>query len=186
MQTIKLGEKPGLDLLVLADEALPGSPGPGEIRVRVAASSLNGHDYNVAVGRLPCAAGRTLLTDAAGTVEAVGEGVSEFAPGDAVISCFFPLWQDGDAPLADFSATPGDGVDGYPGMGLVAIGQASTQSRGAAIGIFSAFLDLSLGISAPAMGAVAAAAGLSAVFVLAAVLALAMVPLAWRYRHAAR
>jgi NADPH:quinone reductase-like Zn-dependent oxidoreductase len=113
MQTIKLGETPGLEQLVFADDALPRPPGRGEILVRVEASSLNGHDYNVAIGRLPCTAGRILLTDAAGTVEAVGEGVSEFAPGDAVISCFFPLWQDGDAPLADFSATPGDGVDGY-------------------------------------------------------------------------
>lgn len=102
MQTIKLGETPGLEQLVLADEVLPHPPGRGEILARVEASSLNGHDYNVAMGRLPCAAGRILLTDAAGAVEAVGEGVSEFVPGDAVISCFFPLWQDGDAPLADF------------------------------------------------------------------------------------
>lgn len=113
MQTIKLGTQPGLDHLAFADEPMPAAPGPGEILVRVAASSLNGHDYNVAIGRLPCAPGRILLTDAAGTVEVVGDGVDEFAPGDTVISCFFPLWQDGDAPLADFSATPGDGVDGY-------------------------------------------------------------------------
>lgn len=113
MKTIKLGNQPGLENLVLVDEVAPAQPGAGEVLVRVEASSLNGHDYNVAVGRLPCAPGRILLTDAAGTVEAVGDGVTDFVPGDKVISCFFPQWQDGDAPLADFSATPGDGVDGY-------------------------------------------------------------------------
>lgn len=113
MKSVKLGPQPGLDGLIFADDVAPGDPGPGEILVHVEASSLNGHDYNVAVGRLPCNPGRILLTDAAGTVEAVGAGVTEFVPGDRVISCFFPDWQDGDAPLADFSGTPGDGVDGY-------------------------------------------------------------------------
>ena len=43
----------------------------------------------------------------------MGEGVTEFAPGDPVVSGFFPLWQDGEAAVADFKTTPGDGVDGY-------------------------------------------------------------------------
>jgi NADPH:quinone reductase-like Zn-dependent oxidoreductase len=46
-------------------------------------------------------------------VEAVGEGVSEFAAGDAVVSTFFPTWLDGPPVIPDFSTTPGDGVDGY-------------------------------------------------------------------------
>lgn len=91
----------------------PGSPGPGEVRVRVRASSLNFHDYGVVSGRMPTEDGRVPMADGAGTVEAIGEGVTEFAEGDHVVSCFFPQWEDGPPPVADFSGTPGDGVDGY-------------------------------------------------------------------------
>jgi NADPH:quinone reductase-like Zn-dependent oxidoreductase len=65
------------------------TPGPGEVLVRVAASSLNGFDLSVASGRLqgmvehrfPVVLGK----DFAGTVEAVGEGVTRFTFGDAVL-----------------------------------------------------------------------------------------------------
>jgi NADPH:quinone reductase-like Zn-dependent oxidoreductase len=46
-------------------------------------------------------------------VEAVGDGLTEFAAGDSVVSCFFPKWQDGPPGVGDFSTVPGDGVDGY-------------------------------------------------------------------------
>jgi NADPH:quinone reductase-like Zn-dependent oxidoreductase len=100
----------GLDLIDLPD---PGPPGPGEIRVRLHASSLNFHDFVVARSGDTRFAGRIPLSDGAGVVEAVGEGVREFADGDAVVSCFFPLWQDGPPTLGDFSTVPGDGLDGY-------------------------------------------------------------------------
>lgn len=48
-------------------------------------------------------------------VEAVGAGVTEFKPGDHVVSGFFPQWPDG-LPFDDvghFRKTPGDGIDGY-------------------------------------------------------------------------
>ncbi|WP_175773631.1 zinc-binding dehydrogenase, partial [Paraburkholderia phenazinium] len=56
-----------------------------------------------------------LMSDGAGVVEAVGEGVTEFQPGDAVVSLFFPHWVDGAAypAVGDFAGTPGDGVDGF-------------------------------------------------------------------------
>ncbi len=91
----------------------PGAPGPREIRVRMQASSLNAHDYAVATGKLSTTDGRILMADGAGSVEAVGDAVASFRVGDLVISTFFPDWQAGDAPCADFSRTPGDGVDGY-------------------------------------------------------------------------
>jgi NADPH:quinone reductase-like Zn-dependent oxidoreductase len=46
-------------------------------------------------------------------VEAVGEGVTEFKAGDAVVSTFFPDWLDGDVPDRGFTRVPGDGMDGY-------------------------------------------------------------------------
>lgn len=109
---------PGLENLKLSDVPEVRTAGPGEIVVRVLASSLNGHDLNVAMGRLPVDVGRLLMTDGAGQIEAVGEGVTGFQVGDAVVSTFFPDWLDGDAPLASFARTPGDGLDGH-GQALV-------------------------------------------------------------------
>lgn len=113
MQGIQLQSPTNLDNLRLTDLPDPGAPGVGEIRVRIHASSLNFHDYLVAIGGLPTAAGRIPLADGAGVVDAVGPGVDEFKVGDHVVSCFFPTWQHGEPPVAGFSTTPGDGVDGY-------------------------------------------------------------------------
>lgn len=113
MTTVRLGEIPGLDALRFEADARAPLLGPNDVLVRVEASSLNYHDYNVAIGRLPSKAGRILLTDAAGVIEDVGSAVTEFAIGDSVISCFFPQWLDGEPKIANFSTTPGDGVDGY-------------------------------------------------------------------------
>jgi NADPH:quinone reductase-like Zn-dependent oxidoreductase len=105
----------GLDRLEIAERPDPGAPGPGEIRVAIQATSLNFHDLLVASGRSPAEDGRVLMSDGAGTVEAVGEGVAEFAPGDAVVSCFFPHWADGlpQGPVGNFAQVPGDGIDGF-------------------------------------------------------------------------
>jgi NADPH:quinone reductase-like Zn-dependent oxidoreductase len=113
MKAIVLRSPAGLDRLELIDMPDPGPPGPGEIRVRLHASSLNYHDYLVATGRIRTADGRVPMSDGAGVVEAVGEGVTEFTVGDQVISCFFPEWHDGPPTVGDFSTVPGDGVDGY-------------------------------------------------------------------------
>ncbi|MBC6715629.1 NAD(P)-dependent alcohol dehydrogenase [Aurantimonas sp. DM33-3] len=113
MRVIQLSKPGGLDQLHLVERDAPGAPGPGEIRVRIRASSLNFHDYGVVSGRMPTEDGRIPMSDGAGTVEAVGDGVSEFTVGDHVVSTFFPLWLDGEPPVADFKTTPGDGVDGY-------------------------------------------------------------------------
>jgi len=113
LKAIMLSQPGGLDRLQSVDLADPGQPGPGEIRVRIHASSLNFHDYGVASGRMPTADRRIPMSDGAGVVEAVGDGVDAFAPGDHVVSLFFPTWRDGPPTIADFKTTPGDGVDGY-------------------------------------------------------------------------
>jgi len=97
--------------------AEPGIPGPGEITVRVRASSTNYHDYLVVSGKAPVADGLIPLSDGAGDVIAVGDGVTEYKNGDTVISTFFPEWADGE-PLNRFNAgifasVPGDGADGF-------------------------------------------------------------------------
>lgn len=113
MKAIRVAKPGGLDNLQLVDLPNPGDPGPGEIRVRVHASSLNFHDYAVVAGFIPTADGRIPMADAAGVVEAVGPGVTEFSVGDRVVSGFFPTWLEGPAMVGDFTTTPGDGVDGY-------------------------------------------------------------------------
>jgi NADPH:quinone reductase-like Zn-dependent oxidoreductase len=113
MKAIVLRSPAGLDRLELIDMPDSVPPCPGEIRVRLHASSLNYHDFLVATGRIRTADGRIPMSDGAGVVEAVGEGVTEFTVGDQVISCFFPEWHDGPPTVGDFSTVPGDGVDGY-------------------------------------------------------------------------
>lgn len=128
MKALRLRGPGGLDALTVVDMRDPGSPGPGEIRVRIHASSLNYHDLAVVTGRLPVEDGRIPMSDGAGIVEAVGDGVTEFGPGDAAVSCFFPHWQDGGPTVADFSGTPGDGIDGYAREYVVAPANWFTQA----------------------------------------------------------
>ena len=113
MRAMALRAPAGLDRLLMEQRNDPGEPGPGEIRVRLHGSTLNYHDLGVVTGRMPSADGRIPLADGAGVVESVGAGVAEFAPGDTVVSCFFPDWQDGVPVVEDFSRTPGDGMDGF-------------------------------------------------------------------------
>ncbi len=113
MKIIALQSPGGLDRLSVSERADPGQPGPGEIRVALHGSTLNYHDLGIALGKMPSDDGRVPLADGAGLVEAVGEGVAEFAVGDMVVSCFFPGWQDGTPTVGDFSNTPGDGIDGF-------------------------------------------------------------------------
>lgn len=113
MKAIQLNAPGGLDQLQVVELDDPGQPGRGEIRVRVHASSLNFHDYLVVAGKIPNDDKRIPMADAAGVVEAVGEGVDEFKAGDHVLSCFFPWWQEG-GPVEGFAkGVPGDGMDGY-------------------------------------------------------------------------
>lgn len=110
---IRVGSPASLDTLLPATCADPGQPGPGQIRVKLQASSLNFHDFAVVCGMIPAAAGRIPMSDGAGVVEAVGEGVSQFKAGDLVVSTFFPEWIDGAPPATAFKGVPGDGIDGY-------------------------------------------------------------------------
>ena len=114
MKAIRTGAKPStLDALEWVDIDAAAAPGPGEITVDLKASSLNYHDYAVVKGMIPTEPGRIPMSDGAGIVSAVGDGVTEFAVGDQVVSTFFPDWLDGRPPSSAFARVPGDGIDGY-------------------------------------------------------------------------
>ncbi|MFD2641351.1 zinc-dependent alcohol dehydrogenase family protein [Pseudomonas japonica] len=98
---------------VVVGHSEAAAPAPGEITVRLHANSLNYHDFAVVSGMWGPSAPRIPMADGAGEVIAVGEGVSEFAVGDAVVSTFFPDWLDGQPLVEGFATVPGDGIDGY-------------------------------------------------------------------------
>lgn len=110
---VRVGSPANLDTLLPGTAEDPGQPGPGQIRVRLQASSLNFHDYAVVAGMIPTVAGRIPMSDGAGLVEAVGDGVTQFKAGELVVSTFFTDWNDGHPPSTAFTSVPGDGIDGY-------------------------------------------------------------------------
>jgi NADPH:quinone reductase-like Zn-dependent oxidoreductase len=98
---------------IAVDTAEAPAPGPGEIKVRLRAASLNFRDNLVATGFFPVADGLIPLSDGAGEVIAVGDGVSQFAIGDHVVSTFHPAWLDGHIERSDLVGTPGGPADGF-------------------------------------------------------------------------
>ncbi|HSG34472.1 MAG TPA: NAD(P)-dependent alcohol dehydrogenase [Sphingomonadaceae bacterium] len=83
----------------LYQETLPDpQPGPGEVLIAPKAWSINYRDFAVAAGRYfggPITAPSIPLSDGAGEVVAVGDGVSGLAPGDKVQGSFFLDWISG-------------------------------------------------------------------------------------------
>jgi len=113
MKAIRVRHPASLDTLALDSECFAPAPGPGEISVRVRAGSLNFRDLLVATGVFPVRDGLIPLSDGAGEVSAVGEGVTEFAVGDAVVSTFHPKWLDGHMERAQLDNAPGGPADGF-------------------------------------------------------------------------
>lgn len=112
MRVASLKKPGGLDKIVIEERADP-TPGPGDVLVRVRATSLNFHDFAVVSGMIPNEDGRIPMSDGAGEVVAVGEGVTRFSEGDSVVSLFFPSWDRGEPDLGCLTGVPGDHVDGF-------------------------------------------------------------------------
>lgn len=126
MKVAAVAKPGGLKNLGTADRPDP-KPGPGEILVRVRASSLNFHDFAVVSGMIPVADGRIPMSDGAGDVVAVGEGVTRFKEGDHVMSVFFPNWIDGPPALEKLLGVPGDHIDGMAAELVAAPASAFTK-----------------------------------------------------------
>ncbi len=111
MKVYELQPREGFDSLVLVDRDA-GPPGPGQVRVRVRAVSLNYRDLVTARGAVKRKAPVVPASDGAGEVIAVGEGVTRLRPGDRVVASFFPTWVDGPLSDAHHALALGGGQDG--------------------------------------------------------------------------
>jgi MFS family permease len=72
----------------------------------------------------------------------------------------------------------------YPGLGAEAVRRAPPESRGLAMGIYTAFLDLALGLGSPVLGLIAGWAGLGSVFLASALIVLCATAIALRLLRA--
>jgi len=101
MKAIQCVEWGGPDKLVLAELPQP-EPKAGEVRIRIAAAGVNFPDALIVQKKyqlqppLPFIPG----TEVAGTIDSVGEGVSQLKPGDRVIAFV------GTGGFAEFVCTP--------------------------------------------------------------------------------
>jgi NADPH:quinone reductase-like Zn-dependent oxidoreductase len=113
MRAYRIDSFGGVDGIVLGSRDDP-RPGTREILVRMRATSLNYRDLMVLKGggRGPTKVGVVPLSDGAGEVVAVGDGVSRFAIGDRVIGCFHPRWFGGPIKADYLTDRLGANLDG--------------------------------------------------------------------------
>lgn len=82
-KAVRFDQAGGPEVLKLVDVEV-GMPGPGEVRIRHAAVGCNFADTYFRSGYYPVQPPCGLGVEAAGTIEAMGEGVSGFSVGDRV------------------------------------------------------------------------------------------------------
>jgi NADPH:quinone reductase-like Zn-dependent oxidoreductase len=97
MKAVRFHEYGGPEVLIYEDIDKP-DPGEGEVRVRIAATSFNSVDGNIRAGfmqgPIPVMLPHTPGLDVAGTVDALGAGVSQLKIGDNVVG-FLSMVSDG-------------------------------------------------------------------------------------------
>ena len=104
----------GIDNLKLSQRPEPQA-GPGQVLVRMTASSLNYRDlvvpdrgYGSYTGTLPLIP----VSDGVGVVSAIGAGVQRVAVGDRVCPTYFQGWVGGDPDLERLTQSLGGPIDG--------------------------------------------------------------------------
>jgi MFS family permease len=124
----------------------------------------------VAFGHLPDRMGGARVASASVLMEAVGLALIWIAPGSGLAAAGAVLTGLGYALV-------------YPGLGLEAVRRVPPQSRGLAMGTYTAFFDLGIGITSPVLGLIAGAAGLKSVFLSSALVVLCAAAVAMRLRR---
>jgi NADPH2:quinone reductase len=107
--------------VLLLEEVPDPEPGPGEVLIRLRASALNHLDIWIRKGLPSVPKPRILGADGAGVVEALGEGVTGFEPGERVVinpgveagnGSIHVIGEHGDGTNAQLIAVPATNV--YP------------------------------------------------------------------------
>jgi predicted MFS family arabinose efflux permease len=119
----------------------------------------------VVFGHLPDSIGGSRVALVCVLIEAAGQALIWLAPSSTLAF--------GGAALTGFGYSLV-----YPGFGVEAVRRAPPQSRGLAMGAYTACLDLALGLASPALGLVASQAGLDAVFLTSMLVVLCAVVIA--------
>jgi NADPH:quinone reductase-like Zn-dependent oxidoreductase len=112
MRAVRFDEYGGVDVLEVRDVEDPVA-GPGEALVAVKAAGINPGEISIREGRLherwPATFPSGEGTDLAGLVQAVGDGVSAFAPGDEVLG-----WTEQRASHAELVVVAADQLTPKP------------------------------------------------------------------------
>ncbi len=117
-------------------------PGPGQVRVRLAAAGVCHSDLSLSDGTMRVPVPAVLGHEGAGTVVAVGEGVTHVAPGDGVVLNWAPscgtchacslgeVWLCANAlnGAADVYARTTEGTDLHPGLNVAAFAEETVVS----------------------------------------------------------
>jgi NADPH:quinone reductase-like Zn-dependent oxidoreductase len=138
-RAVRLDAFGGPDVLDVREVPVPQA-GPGQVRVRVTAAGLNPMDWVMTADADTAARfGLTLPagfgTDYAGVVDQVGDGVSEFAPGDRVfgsalsraVADFVVVDAAGEVAANEAHDTP-DGVDDRTAATLAIAGRTASAA----------------------------------------------------------
>jgi NADPH:quinone reductase-like Zn-dependent oxidoreductase len=114
MRVYRYGEPIGPAGLTEHDEPLPAAQ-RGELLLRVRSVSLNYRDLGISRGEyvVPITPHLVPCSDAVAEVVEVGEGVTDFAPGDRVLSTFHARWFGGAPPVGLDRMCYGSGRDGW-------------------------------------------------------------------------
>ncbi|MFJ4540330.1 Zn-dependent alcohol dehydrogenase [Streptomyces tibetensis] len=117
-------------------------PGPGQVRVRLAAAGVCHSDLSLSDGTMRVPVPAVLGHEGAGTVVAVGEGVGHVSPGDGVVLNWAPscgachacslgeVWLCANAlsGAADVYARTTEGTDLHPGLNVAAFAEETVVS----------------------------------------------------------
>ena len=114
MRAYEVQTRGGIDDLRRVERPDPRPPKVGEVLVAMRAASLNYRDLGIVRGGYLRNDTRPVipLSDGAGEVIAVGEGVSEWAAGDRVVGSFVQDWTAGPPTDAALRTSLGGGIDG--------------------------------------------------------------------------
>jgi NADPH:quinone reductase-like Zn-dependent oxidoreductase len=114
MRVFQIEGEWGMEHLKLSTRPEPQA-GPGQVLVKMAASSLNYRDlvvpnrgYGSHTGNLPLIP----VSDGAGTVVEIGPGVRRVAVGDRVCPAYFQRWISGEPDLERLTQSLGGPIDG--------------------------------------------------------------------------